>query len=295
VFGPALTFMRISGIPIGLHWSLVVMAGGVGFAIWRGMAPAPLLIGVVVVLLSVLLHELGHAVVAQRRGVRIDGIDLHLLGGVAKMVDPPRSPTDELWIALAGPLVSLALAVASAAAWTLTQQQVPAEVTSVLAFSTRLNGMLGVFNLVPALPMDGGRVLRAMLARRSGLTMGTRRALVFSKLFSVLFVVVGFFVDKTLWLMALFVWWMGREEGTQIGWHERQQNLGHRDEELDPWVPYERAAARERGETVAPPPVVDVLRRRQGATSTSTDAHQRLVRDGEGRWRVLHVPESTAD
>ena len=128
---------------------------------------------------SILAHELGHSVVARARGVPIAGIDLHLFGGVAKMAAPPRSPSDEIAIALAGPAVSLLIGGAAIALNAALPQ-------SLLVWLGGANLMLGLFNLLPALPLDGGRVLRAMLAKRRGLFGGTRVAVTVSRVIAVL-------------------------------------------------------------------------------------------------------------
>ncbi|MCP4500363.1 MAG: hypothetical protein GY822_10430 [Deltaproteobacteria bacterium] len=307
MFGPSLTVLRIFGISIGLHWSLVIAVGGIAAAHFRGFPVEKSLPLFFVVLLSVLLHELGHVFVAVKRQVRILGIDLHLLGGVAKMVDPPRSPRDEVDIAAAGPLVSLALAFGSGLLWLLLDQpefaaSLPESINSMqhpvlhanleytLGFSARLNAVMGVFNLLPALPMDGGRVLRALLSRRAGLSKGTRQALWISRFFASLFIAAGAFVDGGLWLMGLFVLWMGREEGLQMGWHDKLKDAGLNDDAIDPWAAYERAAVREGGGVVESPKVASVLKRRQTFPHEETEEpHQKLVQDDSGNWRVLQL------
>ena len=110
---------------------------------------------------SVLLHELGHSVVAQRNGIAIRGITLHIFGGVAKLAREADSPGVEFRVAAAGPAVSFALALAGdvllrLAAW-------PAPAAALLAYLSFVNGLLGGFNLVPGFPLDGGRMLRALL------------------------------------------------------------------------------------------------------------------------------------
>src|SRR5215211_5691378 len=145
----SLRFGRVAGIPVGASWSALLIAlliawglagqvlpaqapGLVPGVYWlAGLAGAGLFLG------SLLAHEVGHALVAHRAGLRVRGITLWLLGGVALLEDEPVSPRDELRVALVGPAVSLALAVA-------------------------------LFNLLPAAPLDGGRVLRGLLWRRSG-------------------------------------------------------------------------------------------------------------------------------
>lgn len=118
---------------------------------------------------SLLLHELAHSVVARRLGLKIDSITLFLFGGVAETSDEPQSAGVEFWVALAGPVMSLALAIGF---WVFSVftglLQSLAAATSILSYLAVINLILAVFNLVPAFPLDGGRVLRAYLWNRSG-------------------------------------------------------------------------------------------------------------------------------
>ena len=153
----------VRGIPIRLHLTLIVV---VALLIreygWMSVPAGILLLG------SVFLHELGHAVVAQRYGIPIASIDLHLLGGMALMTRAPPSPKKALWIAAAGPLVSLVLGIGfKLAAWLagVPPDALPIDKTPVgmLVFGAAINLLMGIFNLIPALPMDGGRILQALL------------------------------------------------------------------------------------------------------------------------------------
>jgi Zn-dependent protease/CBS domain-containing protein len=164
---------RIAGIRIGLHWSWLVVFGlmvwtlsenvfprqnpGLVEADYRAMAIA----AAVLLFVSLLLHELGHALQARRDGMEIDGITLWLFGGVASFRGAFPGPGAEFRVALAGPLVSLVLGLAFAGFARATQ---PAEtVDGVAAWLGYINLTLLVFNLLPALPLDGGRILRAAL------------------------------------------------------------------------------------------------------------------------------------
>lgn len=125
---------------------------------------------------SLLLHELAHSVIARYLGVPIKSITLFLFGGVAELEDEPNSGMTEFWIAIAGPLMSLALAFGF---WSLSSVValtgvVPAAV-SVLSYLALINLVLAVFNMVPAFPLDGGRVLRAFLWHRSGNVLAATR------------------------------------------------------------------------------------------------------------------------
>lgn len=197
---------RLAGFPIRLGWSFLLLLGFVALT-------AGGLGGVFLTLLtfgSVVLHELGHALVARRLGVRIAGIDLHFLGGAALMVDPPRSARDEIAIAAAGPAVSLALAGLGFGLGNLLG-------APLIVHLGWVNLILGLFNLVPALPMDGGRILRAVLARRMSFANATEAAVKVSRVFAVLFGVVAIaFGQLQLAFIGVLVWLMGSAERRNI-------------------------------------------------------------------------------
>jgi Zn-dependent protease len=172
---------RIAGIPVGASWSVLLiaalfawsLAGSILPGLAPGLAPSAYwLAGAVATGLflgSLLAHEVGHALVARRAGLRVRGITLWLLGGVAQLEDEPASPRDDLRVAIVGPAVSLALAVGfGVAAAGLAALGVPSLVVAALGWLAVANVALAVFNLIPAAPLDGGRVLRALLWRRHG-------------------------------------------------------------------------------------------------------------------------------
>jgi Zn-dependent protease/CBS domain-containing protein len=170
---------RVSGIKIGAQWSALVIVALVGLILATGVLPAAApgraagvywaiaIPAAVVFFACLLVHELAHSLVAIRRGVRVNSITLWMLGGVSELEDEAPDPRSDLAIAAAGPLASLLLGVlfgaGAAAAWMLG--------ASVLLFQPMMwlalmNVLLGVFNLLPGAPLDGGRVLRAILWRR---------------------------------------------------------------------------------------------------------------------------------
>jgi Zn-dependent protease len=177
----SLRFGRIAGIPVGANWSALLIAGLIAWSLAGSLLPAQVpglapaaywlagLAGAGLFLGSLLAHEVGHALVARRAGLRVRGITLWLLGGVAQLEDEPATPRDELRVALVGPAVSLALAVAFGLAGLAgTLAALPATAVSVAAWLAVVNAALAVFNLLPAAPLDGGRVLRGLLWRRHG-------------------------------------------------------------------------------------------------------------------------------
>lgn len=179
---PSIRLGRIFGIPVGLNWSVLVIAALIAVVFGAGQLPQVegysratyLLAGLTAAVLflgSILAHELAHALVARAKGVAVDGITLWLLGGVAKFTGEATRPRDEAVIALVGPLVSLtaglAFGVTALVVIALTGEMVTLA-TAVLGWLAAINAVVAVFNLLPAAPLDGGRVLRAVLWARRG-------------------------------------------------------------------------------------------------------------------------------
>ncbi len=175
------TLGKVFGIPVRLHFSMLLLPfltmswvsadGLLGVMSWLGLAV--LLFG------SVLLHELGHALTARRFGVHTYDIVLTPIGGMARVVDMPENPRQEIAIAIAGPLVSLSLAAIVFLArlpLVLLPFGLPPRLDEALLVLIGANLVLGAFNLIPALPMDGGRVLRGLLALRRDHLTATRIA-----------------------------------------------------------------------------------------------------------------------
>lgn len=196
------TLGRFAGIRVGVNWSWLVvfalivwtlsqsifprMNGGLSDATYLGMAIAAALLFFV----SLLMHEFGHALVARREGMEIEGITLWLFGGVARFKGMFPSAGAEFRIAIAGPLVSLALgALFVVFAWLA---PAPEALDGVAAWLGYINLTLLVFNLLPALPLDGGRVLRSSLwAARNDFAWATRIAAWVGRAFGYLFIAVG--------------------------------------------------------------------------------------------------------
>jgi Zn-dependent protease len=167
---------RIFGIPVGLDWSLLVIAGLLTVSLAADRFPAEFpgeptgaywvvgLATAAVFFASVLAHELAHSVVARRHGVRVDGITLWMLGGVAKLGGESPTPRAELLISAAGPGTSVALAgLFAAGAIALGGLGAPELLASALGWLAVINAILAAFNLIPAAPLDGGRILASLL------------------------------------------------------------------------------------------------------------------------------------
>jgi Zn-dependent protease len=193
---------RVLGFPVEVNLTFLLLLAFVLIA-YGG------LVGVFVVLLafgSVFLHELGHAVVARRLGVHVAGIELSFFGGAAKMTQMPRSPSHEIAIAAAGPAVSVALSVIGFSLAVLFG-------SPLLALIGWINLVIAGFNLIPALPMDGGRILRAVLATRYDYVRATDISVRIARGFTILFAVVA--LAYGLWHLLLitpFLWLMTSHE-----------------------------------------------------------------------------------
>src|SRR5205807_5341700 len=165
---------------------------------------------------SVFLHELSHSYIAKKNGLPIKRITLFFFGGVSEMSEEPKDPALEVRMAAAGPLTSFLIAIVLGASWYLTGLvNGPVPVIATLYYAALLNGVLGAFNLIPAFPLDGGRVLRGSLWKRSkNLLSATANATRVSEAISLLMMAVGlFFVvfgDFFNGLWIIFLGWFIR-------------------------------------------------------------------------------------
>ena len=206
---------RILGIDVFLHATFLLILAFIGVAHWTAHGSlAAVISGVgffVALFACVLLHEYGHALMARRFGIATRDITLLPIGGVARLDRMPDKPLQELWVALAGPAVNLVI-VASLAVWlTVTGSWEPLGALSTTGggFAERLlavNVGLVLFNMIPAFPMDGGRVLRALLALRMEYARATRIAATIGRGLAAVFGFVGLFSNPFLVLIAVFIW-----------------------------------------------------------------------------------------
>lgn len=163
---------------------------------------------------GVLLHEFGHSLVAIRFGYEIDSISLWLLGGMASFVEIPENWRHEFWIAVAGPFVSVGIGVICYAGFLSFPDTFHAG-RFVLGYLAVINVALAVFNMLPAFPMDGGRVLRALLARDRPHARATQLAAEVGKVSAFLMGIVGLFTNWFLILLALFIYVAASGEAQQ--------------------------------------------------------------------------------
>ena len=223
---------RIAGIAIRVHVTFPLFLLWIGLRDGQGATAAAFAVGAMLALFTiVLLHELGHALMARRFGIATRDITLLPIGGLARLERMPREPRQELLIAIAGPAVNLVLALLFGAILIATggprslvefdllrRLGAPAVGHVILAELVAVNVGLILFNLLPAFPMDGGRVLRALLALWSkDHLVATRRATLVGRLFAAAFVAYGLFASApNLVLIGLFVWLAGAGEASAV-------------------------------------------------------------------------------
>lgn len=202
---------RVGETRVRVHATLVLLLAWYAFEGWRDAGAAGAadeLAFLVLLFLSVLLHEFGHIFAARHYGIGTPDVLLTPIGGVARIANLPDRPREELVIALAGPAVTLVIVLLTGVAIGLrTGFALPQDFSNLPLLESLCwtNLILLVFNLIPAFPMDGGRVLRALLASRLGLVRGTRIAARVGQAVAVGFAVLGFNGAPMLLLIALFV------------------------------------------------------------------------------------------
>jgi Zn-dependent protease len=205
---------RIAGIPIYIHWTFLILIVWLVFSHWtesHDLARTAEGVGFVLAIFAcVVLHELGHALAAKHYGIPTADITLLPIGGVARMQRIPEHPGQELVVAIAGPAVNVAIvALLYLAGVRFTGDPTDPQYLIQAQFLPKLmlvNGFLVLFNLLPAFPMDGGRVFRALLAMTMDYGRATRIAASVGQFMAILFVFRGLSGNPMLILIALFVW-----------------------------------------------------------------------------------------
>jgi len=206
---------RIAGIDVYIHFTFFLLLAWVAFIHWKQTGSiGAALVGVLFILsifACVVLHELGHALAAKKYAIRTRDIILLPIGGVARLEKMPDKPVQELWVALAGPAVNVGIAAALAVYLYVSNSFSPVD-QSTMTTAPFLERILGVniflvlFNMIPAFPMDGGRVLRALLAMRLAYTRATRISANLGQGIALLFGIFGLFYNPLLLFIAFFVW-----------------------------------------------------------------------------------------
>jgi Zn-dependent protease/CBS domain-containing protein len=204
VFGRSVTLFRLLGFEVKVDLSWIIIALIVTWSLARGLFPYYVrglaadtywwmgVVGAVIFFASIVFHELCHSLVARRFGVRIRGITLFIFGGVAQIEEDPASPGAEFWMAAAGPASSIFLGLVFISLWSIGRLSWPRPVLGIVGYLGFINLVLAAFNLLPAFPLDGGRVFRSILWHARGdLRWATRIASQFGAGFGLLLIFAG--------------------------------------------------------------------------------------------------------
>src|SRR5918997_2450587 len=230
---------RAFGIDVKVHWTFFLL---LAFFFFLGYQGAGGLVGalttsviIVALFFCVLLHEFGHSIVAQRLGIEVPDITLLPIGGLARLKTLPENPWDEVKIAIAGPLVNVVLApiffIAAALIGADLLRPVNvleggASVGQIIAYLGIINIALATFNLIPAFPMDGGRILRGLLATRYGAVRSTGTASTVGQVFAVGFFILAFTTNSfMLALIAVFIFFGASGEAGLVRQREMMRGL----------------------------------------------------------------------
>jgi Zn-dependent protease/CBS domain-containing protein len=237
--GSAFKIGRVAGIDVKVHWTFLLLLAFfafIGYQASGGLIGALTATAVIVALfLCVLLHEFGHSLVAQRLGIEIHSITLLPIGGVSNLESLPEKPADEVKISVAGPLVSVVLALLFFGVGLLlgATLRVPADlfagfgsVGQFFFYLGYLNIILAVFNLLPAFPLDGGRILRGLLATRLGSVRATDVSSTIGQVFAAAFFLIGLLSgDIVLALVAVFIFFGASGEAQMVRQRESTRGL----------------------------------------------------------------------
>ncbi|TDE42688.1 site-2 protease family protein [Flavobacterium rhamnosiphilum] len=208
---------KIAGIAIFIHWTFTLLILFIIFVNYKSGQNATQIIWSVVFILTIfitiLLHELGHALAAKNYNIKTKDITLLPIGGLARLERIPEKPLEELIVAFAGPLVNIILAFITGIFITIpdTSEQLMAELSNGVNANNfflnffLVNFWLAIFNLIPAFPMDGGRILRALLSFKLQRHVATRISARIGQLLAMGFIIFGFFTSPFLIFIGIFV------------------------------------------------------------------------------------------
>lgn len=217
-----------AGIPVYIHWTFgLLVLGLIYYSFYLGFdatASMWFFTYIATLFFCVVLHEYGHALMARKYGVATRDIIISPIGGLARLESIPEEPKQELWIAIAGPLVNVFIALFMIIGMYLTGMiifpadiQFPTNFTEYIQLVLALNIVLFIFNLVPAFPMDGGRILRAFLAFKFDYLKATYIASILGRIFCIGFVILGYFIKSpALFMIGVFIFYMATQEYRQV-------------------------------------------------------------------------------
>jgi Zn-dependent protease len=229
---------KLLGIDVYFHFTFLLLLVFLGFVYWRSTQNVEAALRGVAFIVAlfgcVVLHELGHALMARRYGIRTRDITLLPIGGIARLERMPEKPMQEFWVALAGPAVNVIIVAVLLVGLAAADGFTPVKEISVTggSFWQRLmvlNLVLVAFNLLPAFPMDGGRVLRALLAMRLGRRRATAIAANVGQGMAILFGIVGFFYNPFLIFIGIFVYLGAQAEASMVEMQSALAGLRVRD------------------------------------------------------------------
>src|ERR687893_878251 len=237
--GGSFKIVRFSGIDVRVHWTFLLLLAFFAFVGYRAsgslLGALTATVTIVALFFCVLLHEFGHSLVAQRLGIGIHSITLLPLGGVSNLESLPEKPADEVKITIAGPLVSVVLAPIFFGVGLLfgAVPRMPADlftgvgsVGQFFVYLGYLNVVLAVFNLIPAFPLDGGRILRALLATRLGAVRATDISSTLGQVFAAAFFLIGLLGGNFfLALIAVFIFFGASGESQLVRQRELTRGL----------------------------------------------------------------------
>jgi Zn-dependent protease len=210
--GWSIKLFTLGGTAVRMHLTFLLLLAWIAAVQWTRGTPQDAISGVLFIIVlfgCVVLHEFGHIWAARRYGIRTPDVTLLPIGGVARMERMPEKPSQEIAVALAGPAVNALIALVLIAVLGLRFDPEPVSLAALqstfLAQVAIANVVLLVFNLIPAFPMDGGRVLRALLAMWLGYTRGTQVAARIGQVLAVVFAILGFMGNPLLVLIAIFI------------------------------------------------------------------------------------------
>ncbi|MFW5961647.1 MAG: site-2 protease family protein, partial [bacterium] len=227
------TVGHLFGIPVKIHFSLLIILPFFAWAFGsniiyltentdiarRELLLNPYLLGLimsVMLFVSILIHELAHSLVARKKDVETTDITLMLFGGLANIEEISKDPKDEVKIAASGPLTSLALGLTLVIIASLAPNFILEDLRLIIMYTGQLNIFLALFNLLPAFPSDGGRILRALIAQRTSFRRATEIASKVGKAFAWFFGILGFMSGNFLLVFIAFFIYIGASQEHQF-------------------------------------------------------------------------------